>query len=65
MQTQIFRKTVLGLMALGLTLSMLAILSCGGGDDDDDEVRRQANLTGAAERPAPRTTNPPGMARQY
>ena len=36
MQTQIFRKVILGLMALGLTLSVLAILSCGGSDDDDD-----------------------------
>ena len=33
MQTQIFRKVFLGLMALGLTLSMFAILSCSSGDD--------------------------------
>ena len=49
MQTQIFRKVVLGFMVLGLTLSTLAILSCGG--DDDDEIERQATLLGANERP--------------
>lgn len=63
MQRQIFRRTVLGLMALGLTLSMLAIFGCGG--SDDDTVKRQANLTGAAERtatnaPNPATVNTPG-----
>src|SRR5712691_8126366 len=51
MQMQIFRKAVLGLMALGLTLSALAILSCGGGDDNT--ITRQANLQGINERPAP------------
>src|SRR5262245_54891293 len=60
MQTQIFRRAVLGLMALGLTLSMLAIFGCGGGDDN--EVQRQASLTGAAERPDPRTTPGTGTA---
>jgi hypothetical protein len=49
MQTQIFRKAALGFMALGLTLSALAILSCGG--DDDDDITRQAVLQGANERP--------------
>jgi len=65
MQTQIFRKTFLGLMALGLTLSMFAILSCSSGDDDGNEntfIQRQANLTGAAERPAPVTTNATGSS---
>jgi len=65
MQMQIFRKAVLGLMVLGLTLGMLAILSCGGGDDDNNTVARQASLTGAAERtstnaPNPATANTPG-----
>src|SRR2546428_3435143 len=63
MQMQIFRRVVLGLMVLGLTVSMLAILSCGG--SDDNTVKRQANLTGAAERtaanaPNPATVNTPG-----
>ena len=52
MQMQIFRRGVLGLMALGLTLSMLAILGCGGGDDDG-ETQRTANLRGSNERPTP------------
>jgi hypothetical protein len=65
MQMQIFRKAVLGLMALGLTLGMLALLSCGGGDDDNNTVARQASLTGDAERtptnaPNPATVNTPG-----
>jgi len=60
MQMQIFRKAVLGLMALGLTLSALVILSCGGSDDDDDGIKRQANLQGAAERPAPVATSASG-----
>jgi len=51
MQMQIFRKAVLGLMGLGLTLGMLAILSCGG-SDDNDVIARQANLQGINERPA-------------
>jgi hypothetical protein len=64
MEMQIFRKTVLGLMTLGLMLSALAILSCGG-SDDDNETKLQANLTGAAERtaanaPNPATVNTPG-----
>jgi len=50
MQMQIFRKAVLGLMGLGLTLGMLAILSCGG-SDDNDVIARQANLQGINERP--------------
>jgi hypothetical protein len=64
MQTQIFRKTFLGLMALGLTLSMFAILSCSSGDDDDGNnfIQRQANLTGAAEQPIPVTTNATGSS---
>jgi len=60
MQMQIFKRVVLGLMGLGLTLGMLAILSCGG--SDDDEVKRQATLSGAAERPDPRTTPGSGTA---
>src|SRR2546429_5209313 len=64
MQMQIFRKAVLGLMVLGLTVGMLAILSCGG-SSDDNTVKRQANFTGAAERtatnaPNPATVNTPG-----
>jgi hypothetical protein len=64
MQTQIFRKAFLGLMALGLTLSMFAILSCSSGDDDDGNnfIQRQANLTGAAEQPIPVTTNATGSS---
>jgi len=58
MQMQIFRKVVLGLMVLGLTLGTLAIFGCGGGDDNE-EVQRSANLTGAGERPAP-VLNTPG-----
>ncbi len=57
MQTQIFRSAGLGLMALGLTLGMLAILSCGG-SDDNNVAQRQANLTGAAERTAANAPNP-------
>jgi hypothetical protein len=57
---QLFRRTVLGLMALGLTLSTLAILSCGGSDDDDNETRLQANLSAANEVPAPPVPNPAG-----
>jgi CHRD domain len=66
MQTQIFRKTFLGLMALGLTLSMFAILSCSSSDDDENNfIQRQAVLTGAAERlqnndPNPATVNTSG-----
>jgi hypothetical protein len=60
MQMQIFRRVVLGLMVLGLTLSTLAILSCGG-SDDDDETRLQANLSAANERqPTPPAPNPAG-----
>ncbi len=58
MQMQIFRKTVLGLMILGLTVGMIAILSCGG-SSDDNTVKRQANLQGANERPTP-VPNTPG-----
>jgi len=49
MQMQIFRRVGLGFMALGLTLSALAILSCGGGDDGTE---RNATLSGAGERNA-------------
>jgi hypothetical protein len=42
-------------MALGLTLGMLTILSCG--DDDDDAIELQANLRGANEVPV---ANSPG-----
>jgi hypothetical protein len=59
MQTQSFRRAILGLMALGLTLGTLTILSCGG-DDDDEEARLQANLSAANERPAPPAPNPAG-----
>jgi hypothetical protein len=63
MHTQIFRKTVLGLMALGLTWSTLALLSCGGDDDDGAGItQRQAVLQGAAERPTPVTTNATGSS---
>ena len=62
MQMQIFRKAVLGLMALGLTLSALAILSCGGGDDNNT-FTRQANLQGVNERLTPvLTTSGSGTA---
>jgi len=57
MQMQIFRRAVVGLMALGLTFSALAILSCGGNDENSarqtDTLTENATLTGAAERPAP------------
>ena len=60
MQRQIFRRAVLGLMALGLTLGMLTILSCGG-DDDEDAIELQANLRGANEVPlVPGVANSPG-----
>jgi hypothetical protein len=49
MQTQLFRKAVVGFMVLGLAWGMLAILSCGS--DDDDDIERQATLLGANERP--------------
>lgn len=64
MQTQIFRQTFLGLMALGLTLSMFAILSCSSSDDDDSDnfIQRQASLTGAAERPTPVNTGGGGQS---
>jgi len=52
MQMQIFRRGVLGLIALGLTVSMLAIFGCGG-SDDDGETQRTANLRGSNERPTP------------
>src|SRR5437879_4326442 len=64
MQMQIFRKVVLGLMVLGLTAGMLAMLRCGG-SSDDKRVKRQATLPGAAEStpanaPTPATVNTPG-----
>jgi CHRD domain len=59
MPMQLFRRTVLGLMALGLTLSTLAILSCGG-SDEDNETRLQANLSAANEVPPPPAPNPAG-----
>ena len=53
MQMQIFRRVGLGLMALGLTLSAFAILSCGSSDDgSSDETERNAALSGAGERNA-------------
>jgi hypothetical protein len=65
MQMQIFRRVGLGLMALGLTLSTLAILSCGG--SSGGETERTASLSGAGERNAsnngtdvPATRNSPG-----
>ena len=60
MQMQIFRRVVLGLMALGLTVSVFAILSCGGSDDNNNGIQRQANLQGANERPAPVATSASG-----
>jgi hypothetical protein len=62
MQTQIFRKVFLGLMALGLTLSMFAILSCSSGDDDNtaNETRLQANLLAINEVPPAPQPNPGG-----
>lgn len=61
MQTQIFRKAFLGLMALGLTLSMSAILSCSSSDDDDNnETRLQANLLAINEVPPAPQPNPGG-----
>src|SRR5262245_19417399 len=62
MQTQSFRRVVLGLMALGLTLSTLAILSCGG-SDSDNEINRRAALTGAGERPLSVATSANGTAQ--
>jgi hypothetical protein len=56
MQMQIFRRAVLGLMALGLTFSVLAILSCGG---SDSTTERNASLSGAGERPTA-VPNTPG-----
>ena len=64
MPMQLFRRTVLGLMALGLTLSTLAILSCGG-SDDDNETRLQANLSAANEVPLPSCQTRQATARQY
>src|SRR3989442_4324013 len=61
MQMQILRRAVLGFMALGLTLSVLAILSCGGGSDDN-VVKRQANLSGTTEVPAVPTSPGTGTA---
>jgi len=66
MQMQIFRRVGLGLMALGLTLSAFAILSCGSSDDgSNDETERNAALSGANERNAAgavpaATANSPG-----
>jgi hypothetical protein len=59
MQMQIFRRVVLGLMVLGLAVSMLAILSCGG-SDENKTTKLQANLLAANERPAPPAPNPAG-----
>ena len=56
MQTQNFKRAVLGLMALGLTLSMLAIFGCGGGDDNNETSLRAA-LSAGSERPAPPAAN--------
>lgn len=52
-------------MALGLTLSMFAILSCSSDDSDDNAdnfIQRQASLTGAAERPVPVNTGGGGQS---
>jgi hypothetical protein len=57
MQMQIFRRVGLGLMALGLTLSAFAILSCGSSDDGTE---RNAALSGAGERPTTPLPQPPG-----
>lgn len=54
---QIFRRAVVGLMVLGLTLSALAILSCGSSEDQSQATRR-ATLTGDAERTATNDPNP-------
>ena len=51
MQTQIFRRAVLGLMALGLTLGMLTILSCSGDDDDEDAIELAGELAGCQRSP--------------
>ena len=64
MPMQIFRRAVIGLMALGLTLSALAILSCGG-SDEDNETRLQANLSAANEIPSPPRQTRQATARQY
>jgi hypothetical protein len=62
MQMQVFRRVILGLMVLGLTLSAFALLSCGG-SDDNEEVQRRAALNGVNERPIPdRTTQATGTA---
>lgn len=58
MQTQLFRKGVLGCMVLGVIASMLAILSCGG--SDNDEIVKRSALQGAAERPIPVATSANG-----
>jgi hypothetical protein len=61
MQTQNFRRGVLALMALGLTLGTLAILGCGDDDDEADEADstlKQAVLRGAEEVPPVTTTDP-------
>jgi len=60
MQMQIFRRTGLGLLALGLTLSTFAIFGCGGGSDN--EAVRNAALFGFNERPTPNTSQGSGTA---
>ena len=62
MQMQIFRRVGLGFMVLGLTLSMLAILSCGGGGDSNNGTERNAALFGFNERPTPNTSQGSGTA---
>lgn len=61
---QIFRRAVVGLMALGLTLSTLAILSCGDNDESaarkTDTLTENATLSGSAERPTPVSSNGQG-----
>ena len=52
MQMQIFRRTGLGLLALGLTLSTFALFGCGG-SSSNNETERNAAMFGANERPTP------------
>jgi len=69
MQMQIFRRAVVGLMVLGLTLSALAILSCGENDESTarqtDTLTGNATLTGAAERPTPVSSSGIGMVELH
>ena len=49
MQMQIFRRTGLGLLVLGLTLSTFALFGCGGSSNNGTE--RNAAMFGSNERP--------------